>query len=137
MFLTCLEGPRGKLFPPENDDKVDQTIWADRTPDGVVNIEAIQDTHTMVTTTLNLVILLPDSERETVLQYDCLDQQRKHQNGSYIQMGAASWKTSKKKLVLDFLTAFRLTVDHCLLQRSPGRLDRHIGDLNLWERLGK
>ena len=32
-------------------------------------------------------------------------------------MGAASWKMSNSKLVLGFLTAFRVTIDHRSLQK--------------------
>ena len=39
VFLTCLEGPRGDLFPPEIYKQVDKTVWADGPPSKAVNMQ--------------------------------------------------------------------------------------------------
>lgn len=83
VLQTCLEGPKGKLFPHKINEQVDQDILANGAPGGMVNIQTIEDIHPMVpnhvilldnpnvasqnTTILNLATLLSDSEGDSAL----------------------------------------------------------------------
>ena len=42
VLLTCPKGPRGKLFPPESYEQVDQAVGADGTPGRVINIQLVK-----------------------------------------------------------------------------------------------
>ena len=56
-----------------------------------------------------------------------------HQTGTPIEMAAASWRMASEKLDLVLLTAFKVTMDCHLFQKSLRRLERHLGDLDLWK----
>ena len=99
---TCPEGPGGKHFPSEIYE-IHLGWWNprwtsssyDAKPGHCVRNPTVA---LQTTTTLNPATLLPDSEGDSVLPHDCLDQPWQHLTGSCIQMGAALWKMAKDKL---------------------------------------
>ena len=94
----------------------------------------------------HLATWLPGPKGDSALQHDFLDQPLTVPDGELYRGGSSFMENGQQRAGFDLLTAFKGTVDHHSLQRSPRRFDRHyringshmhLEDLNLWEGLRK